>query len=368
MARKRRKSRSKKQRKAKNASHATSTDAPNADGDGAVSSDETVDEASVVAIDDEDETSIAAALSAVVALDEKDAADVVAAGPEETEPELLTIDEDDEPHVISLVDGATGLSVDGEQEDRERLITEAVAFRAAEEAGIDQQLGQDAEEDEVDIVQLGGDEDTPRGHDANPIERSVTSARPSLSRDAVAALTEMQAQGLIELPNDLVFDLGEATTDDERDRLLAAALAHVEMQEARFRVPTAVGRKRSWKGTAATGLVMLALLVAVAPPAILVPDPPAQLTESDLTYGVIVALILQAQQVDAFRAREQRLPGSLEDVGTVLPDIRYVKSSNRLYQLVAYTSDGIAVVYDSASPAAIFERVAQTWVTTQEGA
>jgi len=82
LARKRRKSRSKKQRKAKNASHATSTDAPNADGDGAVSSDETVDEASVVAIDDEDETSIAAALSAVVALDEKDAADVVAAGPE----------------------------------------------------------------------------------------------------------------------------------------------------------------------------------------------------------------------------------------------------------------------------------------------
>ena len=364
MARKRKKSRSKKQRKATDASDTTSTDALKAVGDEAVddtSTDLSTDQVAAVTIDDEHETSIADVLSAVVAMDQDDPVDVVSPGQEESEPEIVMLDDldDAELDVISL---------DDDEGSREQLIAEAVAFVAADESDVDTPAAQDAIEGDADLHELPAQESVHSSDDAAPIARAVTPSGLSMTRDAVAALAEMQAQGLIDLPGDLVIDLGEATTDDERDRLLAAALAHVELQEARFRVPTDRARTRGWKGTAASALVMLTLLVALAPPAILVPDPPAQLTESDLTYGVMVALILQAQQIDAFRAREQRLPDSLEDLGTVLPDIRYVKSSNRLYQLVAYTSDGIAVVYDSAAPAAIFQRIAETWVTTQAGA
>lgn len=364
MARKRKKSRSKKQRKATGASDATSTDALKAGGDEAVedtSEDQATDEVAAVAIDDEHETSIADARSAVVAMDQDDPDDVVSPPQGESEPEIVMPDDFDDAELDVI-------SLDDDEESHERLIAEAVAFAAAKESDIDTPAPQDAIEGEADLHELAVGEGPHSSEDAAPIARPATTSGLSLTRDAVAALSEMQAQGLIDLPEDLVIDLGEATTDDERDRLLAAALAHVELQEARFRVPTDRRRTRGWKGTAASALVMLTLLVALAPPAILVPDPPAQLTESDLTYGVVVALILQAQQIDAFRAREQRLPDSLDDLGTVLPDIRYVKSSNRLYQLVAYTSDGIAVVYDSAAPAAIFERIAETWVTTQAGA
>jgi len=265
--------------------------------------------------------------------------------------------------IISLDDDGTESSGEGEERIRARLIAETMALAAGEGEGEDRTGSTPSNEPLPSGAEAAERGDGGDAEDDDPAPVPFTSASPT--RDAASALREMQAQGLIELPGDFVIDLGDAATEDERDRLLAAALAHVEMQEARFRVPSETGRRRRWKGTVTTSLVMLALLFAVAPPAVLVPDPPPGLTESDRTYGTLVALLLQAQQIDAFRIREQRLPDTLGDLDAVLPGIRYVKSSSRLYQLVTYTSDGIAVVYDSAAPAAIFRRIAETWVTTQ---
>lgn len=233
-------------------------------------------------------------------------------------------------------------------------------------------LGNDTDEDitHVLIDDADGDHEQLVAKTMEFIASEEPSSKPdtnlSMTHDAIAALRELKAEGLIELSDDLVIDLGEARTDDQRDRLLVAALAHVEMQEARYRVPSDARPRRRWKGTAASVLVTLAALVAVAPPAIVIPEPPAQLTDSDRAYGVLVALLVQAQQVDAFRVREQRLPDSLDEISAVLHDIRFVKSSNRIYQLVAYTTDGIAVVYDSSAPAAIFQRIADGWITTRK--
>ena len=70
---------------------------------------------------------------------------------------------------------------------------------------------------------------------------------------------------------------------------------------------------------------------------------------------------LFADQVEAFRARSQRLPNSLDEVTFRLPGVRFVRSSNRLYQLIAYTRAGDAVLYDSSSPAREFESITPAW-------
>ena len=168
------------------------------------------------------------------------------------------------------------------------------------------------------------------------------------------------------MPDELVLDLGDATTAEERDRLLAAALAHAEMQEAIYRVPTEERRSRRIKSTIAAGIFLIAALMAVNPPGLLVPEPPPLLAEEDRGLGTLVALTLQAQQVEAFRVANGRLPRSIAELEGGIPGIRFVRSSNRLYQLIAYTPDGEPVVYDSGSPGPDFERLWRTWATTAD--
>ncbi len=157
------------------------------------------------------------------------------------------------------------------------------------------------------------------------------------------------------------FDLGPSSTPEERAFLLAAALAHAEMQEARYRVPLEVRKTAQWKSALALAIFGLAALFAIAPPGIVVPAPPAQIRSGDMLYGIRVALLLQAEQIEAFRAREQRLPDSLDDLAARLPGVRYVRSSNRLYQLIAYTARGDAVVFDSAATSPEFETIVRHW-------
>jgi hypothetical protein len=187
---------------------------------------------------------------------------------------------------------------------------------------------------------------------------------PTLTPAALAALTAIHREGMATLPGELVLDLGEGTTEEERDRLLAAALAHVEMQDAIYRVPSDSGAGRRWKGTIASSLFLLAALVVLVPPPAILPAPAATLSSADHLHGLRVSLLLQSQQIEAFRTREGRLPDSLDEVATALPGIRFVKSNNRLYQLVAYTPAGDAIVYDSASPEPEFQALAATWAST----
>jgi hypothetical protein len=189
---------------------------------------------------------------------------------------------------------------------------------------------------------------------------------PTLTPAALAALTAIHRESVARQPGELVLDLGEATTEEERSRILAAALAHAEMQEAIYRVPSESGTRHRWKGTIASSLFLIATLVFVLPPPAILPDPPPRLLPADHVHGVHVALLLQAEQIEAFRTREGRLPDSLDEVPTAIADVRYVKSNNRLYQLVAHTPQGQTIVYDSASPAPEFEPVRATWLPGPE--
>jgi hypothetical protein len=155
------------------------------------------------------------------------------------------------------------------------------------------------------------------------------------------------------------LDYAEVSSPEARARLLAQALAHAEHKDARYRVSLEGTRRLArWKSVAAAVVLLLAGVVAVAPPAWVRPEPPAQLTEGARARGIRLALLLQAQQVEAYRVRTQQLPESLGELPITLPGVRYARSGGRSYQLVVFAPDGSPIVYDSADPSPAFRTVA----------
>lgn len=268
-------------------------------------------------------------------------------------------------------DMAAVIKVDDELEDpdaRAELIAAAAGLvpeGSAEGGGEEVEATDDAPAEDVETPDEatarasaeGGDEAEPSDDADGDRGGGEDGETPLIGRDALIALTQFRDEGVATVPEELVLDLGEVTSPDERDRLLAAALAHVEMQEAIYRVPTESTTPRHWKGLIAAGLFILAAVLAVLPPDPFVPAGPAPLSDADRLRGIRTALLVQAEQIEAFRVRESRLPTSLGEVDTALPDIRFVRSGTRLYQLVAYTPAGDAVIYDSAAPHSAFEDV-----------
>lgn len=146
---------------------------------------------------------------------------------------------------------------------------------------------------------------------------------------------------------------------EDRERLLAEALAHVEELEEQYKVipadPTPRGR---WKVPVALTLLGLAVILALAPPSWLAGTPDAVPTESQWERGLRAAMLLQAVQVEAFRAREGRLPAHLSELPSPLPGLSLVRSSPRVYQIIGRRPDGSTVIYDSARPSPAFEAAA----------
>ena len=234
---------------------------------------------------------------------------------------------------VTVVDLDADIDDGGATDEVELLIAETLAI-APEEDG-------DADPDEpaIDLdAELG---EAPGERPVTETEAAPTEAEPAPTEAAPAPADSARQE----------IDLGPVSSSEVRDRLLAAALAHAEHKDARYRVPFAGPTSTArWKLLAASVVLLAAGVAAVAPPGWARPDPPAQLGAADRAHSLRVALVLQAQQVEAFRVRAQRLPAALDEVGAVLPGVRYVRSGNRAYQLIVYEADGNAIVYDSASP------------------
>lgn len=239
--------------------------------------------------------------------------------------------------------------LDAVPDDVEVFDLDAVAGIAADVSDLvtDEDIGTDA----FDLDGVG----TPTHDEVALIPDSSVDDTSPHDLDEGAALPSQGAEEAIS------SDRGVTSTPEARALLLAEALSHAEMQEARYRVPGGARATGRLKGATALSVFALAGLLAVAPPSLLVPDPPAQVDAADRRHGIVLTLLLQAEQIEAFRAREQQLPMTLEDVAARLPGVRYVRSSNRLFQLIAYTQRGDAVVYDSASPGVEFTEAQAGW-------
>lgn len=300
------------------------------------------------------------------------AAPVAEAPPESPEEENVEpiVLEDDELAVIDLDDDQGEYPV-------ERLIAEAIANALPEEAleppepVIDLDAALEGEEGEpvgvapsADVGQtVDASGDAGPGIEERPAESVAADSRAATEGAAVDDdARRLPRQEIADEVARRLVDLGPVSSPEVRDRLLAEALAHAEHQEARYRIPfstaTAVAR---WKALAGTLILLLAGVLALAPPGWARPEPPPPLAAEERARNLRVALLLQAQQIEAFRVRTQQLPSSLDEVPETLPGVRYVRSGTRAYQLIAYEPNGSAVVYDSTDPGPAFAGLTVGW-------
>ena len=150
---------------------------------------------------------------------------------------------------------------------------------------------------------------------------------------------------------------------EDRERILAEALAHAEEQDERHRIRFPGDPRRGrWKPPVALGILIVAALIAAFPPRWLSGPPFPVPTSAQLDRGLRIALYLQARQIELFRAREGRLPRSLDEVAAHFDDLLFVRSNSRVFQLVGRRSDGSPLVFDSARPAPGLDRLVASWL------
>jgi len=150
----------------------------------------------------------------------------------------------------------------------------------------------------------------------------------------------------------------DTSTPEERARLVAEALAHAEALDDRYRPPATV-RPPRWKSPLASVLLVVAGIVAIQPPSLIAPPPRPGVPEDARTLGARASLALQASEVEALRVLNQRLP-TPDELGPPFPGVRYVRSNDRVYQLVTFGPDGRALVFDSTEPDAWHDATMQS--------
>lgn len=125
------------------------------------------------------------------------------------------------------------------------------------------------------------------------------------------------------------------TPEEERERALAEFVRYEarrsEMQSRRYG-PEPVTR-RQVAILAAT--LVVALLLWLRPPGFLLPGAPAEPPPAVVEANHRMAIVLQAQRVEAFRRRARRLPDALDEVGAVVPGLRYERVDASDYRLAA---------------------------------
>jgi hypothetical protein len=151
----------------------------------------------------------------------------------------------------------------------------------------------------------------------------------------------------------------------ERERLVARTVADASARDTRYEGTPWRARPAVvwWKWGLAALLGLAAVLALTAPPPWVSGPPLPSLSPEDRTAGLQAALVLLAGHIEAYRARTGRLPQTLEEVGGSFPGVRYVRSNNRVFQLVAVRDDGSVRVWDSADPPPVRETLTRRWLT-----
>ncbi len=150
---------------------------------------------------------------------------------------------------------------------------------------------------------------------------------------------------------------------EDREQLLAEALADVETRDERYRIAFTDGPKRGrWKVPVSLLVFAVAGTLALFPPALAAPPPLPTPAVAQRERGLRIAVLLQAKQVEVFRVRRRRLPDDLSELPIHLPGLRFVRSNGRVYQILGRRTDGSTLVYDSARPPPSLDRAAAAWL------
>jgi hypothetical protein len=168
-------------------------------------------------------------------------------------------------------------------------------------------------------------------------------------------------------PDDPDTPVHRVSRVEDRERLLAEAMAHSEEADKQYRISFAgeVTPPR-WKTPVAVGIFAVAVLLLLSPPGLIAPTTAPRPTPADLERGLRITLALQAEQVEVFRARTGALPQDVSQLPVRIPGLRLVRSNSRVYQLVGDRPDGTPMLYDSARPRRELAPEIQAWLTGSE--
>lgn len=148
---------------------------------------------------------------------------------------------------------------------------------------------------------------------------------------------------------DRQISLPGLTPEEEREKALAEVMRYEASRSAKR------SRRRGPEPTTDRQVVALAITVAVAlllwirPPGFLLPAPRPSPTPAVVEANHRMAIVLQAQRIDHFRRVTRRLPDTLDEVGPVLPDLRYERLDANDYRLRAGGGER-AVTWESTEP------------------
>lgn len=147
------------------------------------------------------------------------------------------------------------------------------------------------------------------------------------------------------------------TGGGDRYETLLEVLEHEKAQAARDRALEEAERQRSKKRRVPYWPVVVLLVVTawvwLFPPAFLRFDPPPPQPVAQEEAALRFTMYVQAQRIKAFRMENDRLPGTLEEAGPPLANMRYTLLHTDLYQLTGIT-DRVTLTYRSDLPLSEF--------------
>jgi hypothetical protein len=102
----------------------------------------------------------------------------------------------------------------------------------------------------------------------------------------------------------------------------------------------------------------LAGYLAQLPPSWLAGPGLPRVADTNRGAGAVAALTLQAEQIRVYQLRNGSLPATLEVMPAYHSGLRYVRSNNRVFQLLAPRPGGGVILYDAARPQERFKAAA----------
>lgn len=134
---------------------------------------------------------------------------------------------------------------------------------------------------------------------------------------------------------------------------VAAVMKHAAERDKAAHAKPKPKKQPRWMLPLGINLAVLAVYLLIAPPRWVVVNPIEAPDPAHQVQDLRLAMYMQIQRVEAYRLQHGELPQALEDAGSTVPGVEYLRQGSSQYQLVGTAGDQ-AVVYDSTESAADF--------------
>lgn len=141
----------------------------------------------------------------------------------------------------------------------------------------------------------------------------------------------------------------ETSTGQEAAEVVAAVLKHAAERDLAAKQKAPPKQQPKWMLPLGLNLGVLAVYLLIAPPAWVVVNPIAAPPEEEAIQGTRTAVYFATVKIDAFRAREGRLPATLVEAG-VTGAIDYTPRGES-YVLISFVGEE-SVSFDSSAQSA----------------